>query len=107
MSVKIRGRLDWWANRSTLLASVEVSLEISTDGADWTARGDLTTDDDREGFAFLCELDPVFSLRFDDESTVTVVVHPSTGSAPFTLTEYTGPNERPIEHRVELRPGFG
>jgi hypothetical protein len=35
-------------------------------------------------------MDPVFTLRFDDESTIDVTVHPSPEGDRFTLTEYTG-----------------
>ena len=48
-------------------------------------------DEDREGFAFLCDLDPVFMLRFEDESTVDVTVHPTDEHRRSALTEYTEP----------------
>lgn len=85
--------LDWWANSSTLLGSVEVAVMVTANNAGWNARGHLArdTDEDRDGFAFLCDLDPVFTLRFEDESTVIVTVQPSDDHRRFTLTEYTGP----------------
>ena len=91
--------LDWWANSSALLGSFEVSVVVTADGAGWAASGHLV--DDNDDFAFLCELDPVFQLRFDDESTLTVTVHPAGDG--FTLTEYAGPAERPVSHRIDLR----
>ncbi|MEV6598596.1 hypothetical protein AB0M36_17220 [Actinoplanes sp. NPDC051346] len=91
--------LDWWANSMTLLASVEVAVAIATTDTGWSAEGRLLTDDEdeREGFAFLCEMDPVFELRFEDESTITVNVHPAGEVDRFTLTEYAGPESRSIE----------
>ena len=71
-----RCRLEWWANSSTLLCSAEVAVVIeSTDGG-WQATGRLAGlgEAEREGFDFVCELDPVFTLRFDDDSTIPVAV---------------------------------
>ncbi|MET7402359.1 hypothetical protein ABZS66_53645 [Dactylosporangium sp. NPDC005572] len=95
-----RAWLDWWANSSTLLASVEVAVVIATSSTGWDAHGFVAGDDeeDRDGFAFLCDLDPVFILRFEDESTVAVTVHPAEERHRFTLTEYTEPADRPIDH---------
>ena len=69
--------LDWWANSSTLLGSAEIAVVITATGGGWDARGHLLSDDDeeREGFVFLCDLDPVFMLRFEDGSTIPVTVH--------------------------------
>ncbi|GAA3236347.1 hypothetical protein ACFO1B_25435 [Dactylosporangium siamense] len=99
-----RAWLEWWANSSTLLDSVEVAVVITTSGAGWDAHGFLTSNkgEDREGFAFFCELDPVFMLRFEDESTVAVTVHPTDEHRRFTLTEYTEPAQRPIDHHIDL-----
>ncbi|MER7276657.1 hypothetical protein ABT369_19660 [Dactylosporangium sp. NPDC000244] len=99
-----RAWLEWWANSSTLLGSVEVAVVITTSGAGWDAHGFLASDndEDRDGFAFLCDLDPVFMLRFEDESTVAVTVHPTDQHRRFTLTEYTGPAWRSIEHHIDL-----
>jgi hypothetical protein len=96
--------LDWWANSVTLLASVEIAVVIATADTDWAAEGHLISDNDeeRDGFAFLCEMDPVFILRFDDESTIAVTVHPPDDNGRFALTEYTGPAHRPINHRVKI-----
>jgi hypothetical protein len=81
--------LDWWANFSTVLACVEVAVVITATGTGWDAHGRLVSndDEDREGFAFLCDLDPVFTLRFDDESALAVTVHPTDGHRRFALTE--------------------
>ncbi|HEX5598654.1 MAG TPA: hypothetical protein VFX61_21940 [Micromonosporaceae bacterium] len=85
--------LEWWANASTLFDSLEVTVVITTNDAGWDAQGRLAsgTDEDRDGFAFLCDLDPVFTLRFEDGSTVDVAVHPADDHRRFTLTEYADP----------------
>jgi hypothetical protein len=64
------------AGRSRLRSST-----LAATDAGWHPHGSLTsdTDADREGFAFLCDLDPVFALRFEDESAVAVIVTPPTG----------------------------
>ncbi|MEV0733634.1 hypothetical protein [Polymorphospora sp. NPDC050346] len=85
--------LDWWANSSTVLGSVEVHVVIAAaDNVTWAAHGCLVSDndEDRDGFAFLCDLDPLFMLRLEDGSTVDVIVHPVDGHRKFTLSEYTG-----------------
>ena len=96
--------LDWWANSSTLLGSVEIAVVIAATGGGWDAHGHLLSDNDeeREGFAFLCGLDPVFMLRFEAESRIPVTVHTLEEDGLFVLTEYTGPTHRTIEHRINL-----
>ncbi|ADU07525.1 hypothetical protein O7630_05115 [Micromonospora sp. WMMD718] len=96
--------LDWWANSSTLLDSVEVAVVIAAATGGWEANGRLVSDsdEDREAFAFLCELDPVFALRFEDESVVAVTVHPTDAHRRFRLTEYTGPVQRSVVNRIAL-----
>jgi hypothetical protein len=96
--------LDWWANSSTLLGSAEVHAVITASDAGWHAHGHLISDEEeqRDGFAFLCDLDPVFTLRFPDEATIAVVVHLADDHRRFTLTEYTGPAHRQIDHRIDL-----
>jgi hypothetical protein len=93
--------LDWWANSSTLLGSAEIAVVITATGDEWDARGHLLSDDS-EGFAFLCDLDPVFMLRFEDGSTIPATVHTLDEEGRFVLTEYTGPAQRSIDHRIKL-----
>jgi hypothetical protein len=96
--------LDWWANLSTLLGSVEVAVVIAAATAGWEADGRLVSarEEDREAFAFLCDLDPVFTLRFEDGSIVAVTVHPTDRHRRFSLTEYTGPVQRSVDNRFAL-----
>jgi hypothetical protein len=98
--------LDWWANSSTNLGGDEVSVTVSTDTAGWSAHGRLLDADDQalEGFAFLCDLDPVFTLRFPDNGTISVTVHPAPEPGHFTLTEHIGPTSRPITHDPDPGP---
>ncbi|HEV7707180.1 MAG TPA: hypothetical protein VGP16_03210 [Asanoa sp.] len=93
--------LDWWANSSTLPGCFEVEVVLTAIEAAWTAHGRLLSEN--EDFEFLCDLDPIFTLRFEDECTVAVTVHPTDGDNGFTLTEYAGPAHRPVEHRIDLK----
>jgi hypothetical protein len=91
--------LDWWANSSTLLGSVEIAVVVTASGSGWAGQGKLVSedDDDREGFVFLCELDPVFTMRFDGEGTVPVAVHDlREDGRRFSLAEYREPQDRSI-----------
>ncbi|GAA0580344.1 hypothetical protein GCM10010172_76670 [Paractinoplanes ferrugineus] len=99
-----RCHLDWWANSATRLASVAVLVVITPIEAGWAGAGHLSGADDdiREGFAFLCELDPVFTLGFDDGSECAVTVHRGEGDN-FSLTEYVGPPTRPVEYETQTR----
>ncbi|MFC0031973.1 hypothetical protein ACFFMM_20865 [Micromonospora chaiyaphumensis] len=91
-----RCSLDWWANPSTLLARVDIAVVIADSGGGWDARGRLIHDDDegRQGLAFLCGLDPVFTLSFEDGSSVPVTVHALDDQGRFVLAEHTDPAVR-------------
>jgi hypothetical protein len=93
--------LDWWANSSTNLAGAQVSVMITPTETGWDAHGRLTRDDELEPLAFLCDMDPVFTLRFQDGSTVPVTLTLTCGHQ-FTLTEYTGPTTRQVDYRIDL-----
>lgn len=90
--------LDWWANSSTNFGGIEVSVVITPIETNWAAHGQLIHDDQREPFAFLCDMDPVFTLRFQDGSTVQVALT-LVDDRRFTLTEYTGPANRQTDYR--------
>ncbi|MGW4465414.1 hypothetical protein [Micromonospora sp. NPDC004704] len=80
--------LDWWTN-SSLRFSTEVTVVISTSEAGWEATAHLVEDDDLQGFEILRDLDPLFSLRFADDSTIPVTVCPlDNNGVGFTLSEY-------------------
>jgi hypothetical protein len=93
------------ANSSTQLGSVEIGVVVAATGPGWSAQGHLVADDDdeREGFVFLYELDPVFMLRLDTDGTVPVMVHDlEDDGRRFRLTEYHGPAGRTIDYRIDL-----
>jgi hypothetical protein len=93
--------LDWWANRSTKFGDIEVSVVITPVAKGWDAYGELVNDDERRALTFLCDLDPVFTLRFQDSSTIQVALTPTSDSR-FTLTEYTGPANRQVDYHLDL-----
>jgi hypothetical protein len=94
--------LDWQANSSTIFGGFEVSVVITTAESGWNARGQLlASDDERKVFTFLRDMDPVFTLRFQDGSTIQVTLTPA-GDRQFTLAEYTGPADRQAGHRTGL-----
>ncbi|MEV8516331.1 hypothetical protein [Dactylosporangium sp. NPDC051484] len=96
--------LDWWANSSTLLGCAEVAVAITVMDGGWSARGRLLSDgpEEREAFNSLCALDPVFTLRFEDESTVPVTVHAPDDTAWFVVTEYSGPVQRAVTYEFRV-----
>ncbi|MFJ8978935.1 hypothetical protein [Streptomyces sp. NPDC102282] len=69
--------LDWWADRSTCLGRLGVQVAVRTVGNNWTSEATLESplaSEHRESFDFLMRLDPHFTLRFDDASTLLVKV---------------------------------
>ncbi|MGX1914132.1 hypothetical protein ACWIID_35645 [Streptomyces phaeochromogenes] len=69
--------LEWWANRSTCLGRLHVRVAVRAAGDDWTCEATLEPPlaaEDRESFDFLMQLDPHFTLRFDDASALLVNV---------------------------------
>ncbi|MGW6268845.1 MULTISPECIES: hypothetical protein [unclassified Streptomyces] len=69
--------LEWWANRSTCLGRLRVQVAVRAAGDTWTSEATFASPlatEDRESFDFLMQLDPHFTLRFDDVSTVLVKV---------------------------------
>jgi hypothetical protein len=98
-----RAWLDWWANSTTRLGSIEVELEVgATDAGE--ARGRLVADGfgTLEDFEFLCSLDPVFSLRFADGSMVAVRVAATSDRREVTLHEHDGPASRAFTQRLDV-----
>ncbi|WP_329611698.1 hypothetical protein [Kitasatospora herbaricolor] len=69
--------LEWWGNPATCLGSFRVTLTVSVVSGDWKGIAMLDSpgsETDREGLEFLLQLDPVFTLRFADDSTTLVHV---------------------------------
>lgn len=85
--------LEWWANRSTCLARFGVRVSVGVTGNDWTCDATLEpslTGEDRESFDFLMALDPLFTLRFDEESMLHVNVAATNDGGGLTLTACHG-----------------
>ncbi|MFF3204120.1 hypothetical protein [Streptomyces sp. NPDC002962] len=66
-----QARLEWWANQATCLEKYDIDVTVTVDAVGtWRATGrhahalDTTR---REGWDFLMEIDPHFSLVFGDE----------------------------------------
>ncbi|MFJ8444373.1 hypothetical protein [Kitasatospora griseola] len=83
--------LEWWANPSTCLGSFRVALSVSAVGDGWKSVAMLDgrlSEVDRGGFDFLLQLDPVFTLRFTDGSTVWVNVLTEGANECLMLTPF-------------------
>ncbi|MER5599527.1 hypothetical protein [Streptomyces sp. NPDC002265] len=87
-----QARLEWWANHATFLEKydIDVTVTVDTVGA-WRATGRHSNALDttrREGWDFLMEMDPHFSLVFpgeDDGGILVRVFEEEDGT--LTLTE--------------------
>ncbi|MEU1473505.1 hypothetical protein ABZ434_35505 [Streptomyces sp. NPDC005761] len=75
-SIEGTATLEWWANRSTCLGRLRVGVGVCAgdDGACEASFEPAPAGDDRESFDFLLQLDPLFTLRFDDGSVQLVNV---------------------------------
>jgi hypothetical protein len=84
--------LEWWANRSTCLGIFGIRVTITAETDSWLAQATVArpfTAEEHEGFDFLMALDPVFTLRFDDDSTVMLHVTKQDQSSDLTLREFS------------------
>jgi hypothetical protein len=81
--------LDWWANSWTNLAGDEVMVVITATDAGWDAHGRLSSPSEHahEGLTLLCEFDPVFTLRFDDQTSIPVTVRLLEDPGHFVMTD--------------------
>jgi hypothetical protein len=67
--------LEWWANPSTCLCGFRVRIAVRVTGDDWTCEAipePPLSAEDRESLDLLMRLDPLFTLRFDEESMLLV-----------------------------------
>lgn len=66
-----RVRLEWWANQSVCLDMYDIDVTVTVDAAgEWRATGRHASALDttqREGWDFLMEMDPHFSVAFPGE----------------------------------------
>ncbi|MFI6967087.1 hypothetical protein [Streptomyces sp. NPDC050255] len=87
-----QARLEWWANQSTCLEMYDVDITVTVDAAGkWRATGRhaLALDTiQSEGWDFLMEMDPHFSIAFpgEDRGGITVRVVEA-GDGTLTLME--------------------
>lgn len=87
-----QGRLEWWANRSTCLEMYDIDITVTVDAVGkWRATGrhanalDTTR---REGWDFLMEMGPHFSIAFPDEDRGGIMVRVvETEDGTLMLTE--------------------
>ncbi|WP_186768009.1 hypothetical protein [Streptomyces qinzhouensis] len=84
--------LDWWANGSLRLGGYEVQVTVGVAGDEWACEAafgpEPRSDEDREGFDFLMDLDPVFTLRFDEGSEILVNVRRTGDAGRLVLTAF-------------------
>jgi hypothetical protein len=91
----------------------EASVVITATESGWDAHGQLlASDDERESFTFLRDMDPVFTLRFEDGSTVQVTLT-KTGDRQFsahrvhrTRPPAGQPSRRPVIRSLPIRAQF-
>ncbi|MER6445337.1 hypothetical protein [Streptomyces venezuelae] len=98
-----RARLEWWANEAICLEEygIDVTVSVDDDGT-WQATGrhaDVLDTARREGWDFLMEMDPYFSVVFpgeNDRGIFVRVVEAEDGT--LTLREVPSPQgEEPTE----------
>jgi hypothetical protein len=81
-----RCRLRWHLNPVTA-AAVDVEAVITAEPGGWTARGRLVRPGDDEGFRMFLELDPLFTLAFEDGGAVEVLVRDLDDDGRFVMVE--------------------
>ena len=86
-----QARLEWWANQSTCLEMYDIDITVTVDAVgSWLATGrhaDALDTTQREGWDFLMEMDPHFSVAFpgEDRGGIMVkVVEAEDGTLTFT-----------------------
>ncbi|MFF4557695.1 hypothetical protein [Streptomyces sp. NPDC001422] len=86
------GRLEWWANQSICLEVYDIDITVAVDAVgQWRATGrhaNVLDAIQREGWDFLMEMDPHFSLAFPGEDRGGIMVRVvEAGDGTLTLTE--------------------
>ncbi|MFJ1704760.1 hypothetical protein [Kitasatospora sp. NPDC088346] len=83
--------LEWWADRSTCLARLGVRVTAHALGDGWAGGAVLDpppSESDRADFELLMTLDPLFTLRLDEGSTILVDVRTTVGEEQLGLTAH-------------------
>ncbi|MGW1411251.1 hypothetical protein [Streptomyces sp. NPDC002403] len=81
--------LEWWANRSTCLSRLGVRVAVRFAGNRWTCDASLAplpSVEHWESFILLMQVDPHFTLCFDEESTLLVRVVEAEVEGQLVLT---------------------
>ncbi|MFC9595311.1 hypothetical protein ACFTUC_36635 [Streptomyces sp. NPDC056944] len=87
-----QARLEWWANHATCLGEYDIDITATVDVVgQWQATGRHANALDtiqRDGWAFLMEMDPHFSIAFpgEDRGGIMVLVVEA-GDGTLRLTE--------------------
>ncbi|MFJ8770440.1 hypothetical protein [Streptomyces clavifer] len=71
-----QARLEWWANHATCLEKYDITVTVDAVGT-WRATGrhaNALDTTQREGWDFLMEMDPYFSIVFPGEDNGGVLV---------------------------------
>lgn len=99
-----RGWLDWWANPTTRLGSVEVQLSVPSTANGSGPRARLVAKDPGtiEEFELLRLLDPVFNLRLSNGTSILVRAEPTADRGEVTLHEYDGPDYSASANRLDI-----
>jgi hypothetical protein len=69
--------LEWWANRLTCLGAFRVRVLVTAIGTDWLASADFVeplSAEEHEGWSFLTQLSPYFTLRFEADESAAIDV---------------------------------
>ncbi|MEU4095933.1 hypothetical protein [Streptomyces sp. NPDC026673] len=89
--------LEWWANEWMCLGEFDVQVADCVAEGNWDCDAELgperLSDDHREVFDLLMNLDPVFTLRFDEGSEIVVDVSRAGDGQRLALTVHE-PTER-------------
>ncbi|MCX4632534.1 hypothetical protein [Streptomyces sp. NBC_01443] len=87
-----QARLEWWANHATCLEEYDIDITVTVDAVGtWRATGrhaDALDTTQREGWHFLMEMDPYFSMVFPGEDNGGILVRVfEAEDGTLTLTE--------------------
>ncbi|MFG2841371.1 hypothetical protein ACGFYE_41090 [Streptomyces zaomyceticus] len=104
-----RGRLEWWANQSICLEMYDIDITVTVDAVGkWCATGrhaDALDTTQREGWDFLMEMDPHFSLAFPGEDRGAIMVRVvEAADGTLTLTEAPAASDRSRSRREGVSP---
>ncbi|MFJ4900823.1 hypothetical protein [Streptomyces sp. NPDC088727] len=105
------GTLEWWANRSTCVGRLRVQVTVRAAEDNWTSEATLESPlaaEDKKNFDFLMQLDPHFTLCFDEAGTLPVKVVEAGVEGRLILTAAEAEAAQPTgtRHVPHQQPGF-